>query len=378
MGQEFFEERLEQSEAKARIVTKYFLAWAKVVMPMARKRGGKIGYIDLYAGPGRYKDGSPSTPLLVLEEAINDNEISQMLVSYFNDAEPSNTITLKDEINKLHDIDKLRIYPVVHRGDVDNEAAQLFDQVRGIPTFTFIDPFGYKGLSLNIIKSVIRDWGCDCIFFFNYNRINPGLSNDFVTKHMNALFSKERADKLRRILPGVASNLRESTILEELAAEIKSLGGQFVLPFTFKNQTGNRTSHMLIFVSKNFKGYEIMKDIMAKESSTNDEGVASFQYSPADASMPLLFSLSQPLSKLKDDLLKQYSDQKISLNRIYREHSVGKPYVRKNYTEVIRELERDGVVTANSVTGNRKKVTYPDHVLIEFPKGGSDGDELID
>lgn len=135
---------------------------------------------------------------------------------------------------------------------------------------------------------------------------------------------------------------------------------------------------MLIFVSKNFKGYEIMKDIMAKESSTNDEGVASFQYSPADASMPLLFSLSQPLSKLKDDLLKQYSDQKISLNRIYREHSVGKPYVRKNYTEVIRELERDGVVTANSVTGNRKKVTYPDHVLIEFPKGGSDGDELID
>ncbi|MEQ8653806.1 MAG: three-Cys-motif partner protein TcmP [Kiloniellales bacterium] len=378
MGQEFFEERLEQSEAKARIVTKYFLAWAKVVMPMARKRGGKIGSIDLYAGPGRYKDGSPSTPLLVLEEAINDNEISQMLVSYFNDAEPSNTITLKDEINKLHDIDKLRIYPVVHRGDVDNEAAQLFYQVRGIPTFTFIDPFGYKGLSLNIIKSVIRDWGCDCIFFFNYNRINPGLSNDFVTKHMNALFSKERADKLRRILPGVASNLRESTILEELAAEIKSLGGQFVLPFTFKNQTGNRTSHMLIFVSKSFKGYEIMKDIMAKESSTNDEGVASFQYSPADASMPLLFSLSQPLSKLKDDLLKQYSDQKISVNRIYREHSVGKPYVRKNYTEVIRELERDGVVTANSVTGNRKKFTYPDHVLIEFPKGGPDGDELID
>jgi hypothetical protein len=32
----------------------------------------------------------------------------------------------------------------------------------------------------------------------------------------------------------------------------------------------------LIFVSKHFKGYEIMKIIMAKESSTEDQGVASF------------------------------------------------------------------------------------------------------
>jgi hypothetical protein len=38
-----------------------------------------------------------------------------------------------------------------------------------------------------------------------------------------------------------------------------------------------------------------MKDIMAKESSTDDQGVPSLTYSPADASMPLLFSLQRPL-----------------------------------------------------------------------------------
>ena len=66
-------------------------------------------------------------------------------------------------------------------------------------------------------------------------------------------------------------------------------GGKFVLPFRFRNDRGNRTSHHLIFVSKHVKGYTIMKDIMAKESSKREQGVPSFEYSPADEKYPLLF-----------------------------------------------------------------------------------------
>jgi hypothetical protein len=68
----FFEEREDQSEVKARIVSKYFFAWANVVYASAQKSGGKIAYIDLFAGLSRYKDGSASTPLMVLERAIAD------------------------------------------------------------------------------------------------------------------------------------------------------------------------------------------------------------------------------------------------------------------------------------------------------------------
>jgi hypothetical protein len=35
----FFDERTDQSEVKARIVQKYFYAWANVVMPTAQKSG---------------------------------------------------------------------------------------------------------------------------------------------------------------------------------------------------------------------------------------------------------------------------------------------------------------------------------------------------
>lgn len=374
MTEKFFEERREQSEAKARIIIKYFFAWARIIMPIAESRGGKIAYIDLYAGPGRYKDGTKSTPLHILESAINDPKMSQMLVTYFNDSERDKTIALEEEIRRIPNVDRLKYAPIISCGEVDNEAERFFYETRLIPSFSFIDPFGYKGLSWKIVKGVIKDWGCDCVFFFNYNRINAGIPNDIVASHIDALFSKARADKLRSTLTELSPELREAAILEELANEIKSLGGKYVLPFTFKNAAGSRTSHKLIFVSKNFTGYKIMKDIMADESSTEDEGVPSFTYSPADASMPLLFSLAQPLSKLRKSLLMKFAGQEATLNHIYQTHSVDTPYVKKNYKAVIEELEKGGVVSVNSTKGKRRRGTYPDHVRIKFPEGATDGD----
>ncbi|GAK33019.1 hypothetical protein AQ1_00901 [alpha proteobacterium Q-1] len=365
----FFEERTDQSEVKARIVNKYFSTWAQVVMPTVAKRGGKIAYMDLYAGPGRYKDGAASTPLLVLQTAINHPQMSQMLTAYFNDADGDKTSTLQTEIEKLPGIEKLKYKPVVTCGEVDDDAATYFNETRLVPSFSFVDPFGYKGLSLRIVKGVIKDWGCDCVFFFNYNRINAGINNPGVKKHMDALFGEERADALRARLPGLTPELREAAILEELANEIRSLGGQYVLPFTFRNSEGTRTSHKLIFVSKHFKGYEIMKDIMAAESSTLDEGVPSLAYSPADASMPLLFSLTQPMSMLKQMLLEDFAGQTLSLTEIYERHSVSKPYVKKNYREALRALEDSGNVLACSTKDRRRKGTYPDHVKIKFKDG---------
>ena len=365
----FFEERSDQSEVKARIVTKYFVAWARVVMPSAARGSGMIAYIDLYAGPGRYKDGAASTPLLVLQTAIDDPKITRMLVSYFNDAKDENAATLREEINKLPGVEKLRYKPVTRCGDVDDEAARYFAETQLVPSFSFIDPFGYRGLSLKIIKGVIKDWGCDCVFFFNYNRINAGIGNPFVATHMDALFGKERADALRAKLPGLTPVAREAAILEELANEIKGLGGEFVLPFTFKNTSGRRTSHKLIFVSKHFRGYSIMKDIMAGESSTHDEGVPSFIYSPADASTPLLFSLAQPLSQLKQSLLDRFSGQEMNFKQIYESHSIDTPYVEKNYREILKQLENEGTIDMRSTKGKRRAGTFPNHVLIHFPVG---------
>ncbi len=362
----FFEERKDQSEIKARIVQKYFFAWAKVISPTAQGMSNRIAYIDLYAGPGRYKDGSASTPLLVLSKAIEDTQLRNMLVALFNDADANLTETLQKEIDALPGVATLTHKPEVRCGEVDDDAADFFVKTHLIPSFSFVDPFGYKGLSLKIINGVIKDWGCDCLFFFNYNRINAGLGNDAVASHMNALFGEDRANQLRAAIAGKTSAQREIFILEGLAQAIKALGGKFVLPFKFKNETGSRTSHSLIFVSKHFKGYEIMKDIMAKESSTQDQGVASFTYSPADASTPLLFSLARPAEALADDLMGQFAGQTLTLLDIYKRHSVDTPYVKRNYKDVCIDLESKKLIDAEP--SKRRKGTFADTVLVTFPE----------
>lgn len=64
-------------------------------MPQAQRGSDpKIAYLDLFAGPGRYKDGTKSTPLLILEKTIQDEMMSEMLVTVFKTACSGPTLLL--------------------------------------------------------------------------------------------------------------------------------------------------------------------------------------------------------------------------------------------------------------------------------------------
>lgn len=369
MTTNFFEERGDQSAIKAEIVQKYFTAWANIVLPATQQYGGgKIAYIDLYAGPGRYKDGAASTPLLVLQKALENPKISAALVALFNDMDQNNTQTLQAEINALPGIERLKHPPTVNCNSVDKDAEEYFAKTKLIPSFTFLDPFGYKGLSLRLVNGVIKDWGCDCVFFFNYNRISLGISNPLVEEHMAALFGSTRAAELKARVEGVKPALREQMILEELSKALTEMGGRFVLPFRFRNDKG-RLTHHLVFVSKSFKGYEVMKDIMASASSASDQGVALFTYSPADESMPLLFELTRPLDDLEYMLKKEYAGKTASMREIYEEHSVGRQYLSKHYKAVLTKMEEAGAVKVKDPEGKKRRSgTFPNRLLVTFPK----------
>lgn len=366
--EQFFDETTEQSQAKATIVAKYFWAWANVIMPTVEKVDGRIAYIDLFAGPGRYKDGTDSTPIKVLQQAVADQKMRKRLVTVFNDADADHSQSLEKAIKRIPGIDKLRYQPEVNNEEVGDKIVQMFETKRLVPTLFFVDPWGYKGLSLRLVNSVLKDWGCDCIFFFNYNRINMGLNNDRVEEHMNALFGEDRANQLRERLDGLKAEERELAIVEDIASALKEMGGEYVLPFRFRNDRGQRTSHHLIFVSKHFKGYEIMKEIMAKESTRVDQGVASFEYNPADRRQPLLFEYTQPLDALGKMILKEFSGQRLTVAEIYKRHNVGRPYIKKNYKAALIALEAEGRVTASEMAAERRAGTMADRIEITFPR----------
>lgn len=360
---DFFNESTEQSMVKAAIVSKYFWVWAKIIISTQKKYfGSRIAYIDLFAGPGRYKDGTISTPLKILETAIADEDMRQRLVTIFNDKDSENTRSLEQAIFQLEGIDRLRYRPIVWNKEIGTEIVKSFEAVSLVPTLFFVDPWGYKGLSLRLINSVLKDWGCDCIFFFNYNRINMGLSNDLVREHMAALFGEERAASLRVELNALKPEEREAVIVEELTLALQAMGADFVLPFCFKNDKGSRTSHHLIFATKSFTAYDVMKDIMAKESSSDQQGVASFQYCPAEKRQGILFDLSRPLDDLQSMLVTEFKGQTLTVETIHRLHSVGKPYTKRNYKQVLMQMEAAGLVSVPK----HKAGTLADRLPITF------------
>lgn len=373
MTQNFFDEQSEQSQIKAAIVADYFWAWASVIIGVQQRfaqHAQKIAYIDLFAGPGRYQSGAASTPLIIMERAVDDPKIRDRLVAIFNDKDEANARSLEAEINKIRGIEQLKFMPRISTGEVGENLIKEFQSAKLIPTFLFVDPFGYKGLSLQLVQSVLKDWGCDCVFFFNYNRISMGLGNAVVEEHIDALFGRERADKLRERfkMQQVKPHEREAFIVEEMKSSLEEMGGEYVLPFRFRNPEGTRTTHHLFFVSKHFRGYEIMRDVMYKHSH-KEGAVANFEYNPADARWPSLFELIRPLGDLEDMLLADCAGVTTKLRPLFERHSKGKGYVLKNYRDVLCRMEQEGKISMVPPCPPRRRGTIGKGVMITFPQG---------
>ena len=361
---DFFEKQKEQSHIKSEIVKKYFWAWGKIIAC----RAPKIAYIDLYSGPGIYKDGSKSTPVLVLENALKDELMRQKLVTIFNDTDPKYTASLEKVISEIPDISNLKNKPTVINITVGQNLVDEFKSLKFIPTLLFVDPWGYKGLTLDLIGSVLKDWGCDCIFFFNYVRINAGLNNRKCVCHIDSIFGKERAEELRKVISKTRPYKREEVILSNLKDALKEIGGKYVISFKFYKTEKRLTSHFLIFVSKSPRGYMIMKGIMADYSSHKYQNVSTFEYNPHHVD----YGFFQPtlLDDLKQDLLSKYADQSLTVEEIIQSHNIGTPYVESNYKEALLTLEETNMIYANPPSDKRQKrngkPTMSDKVIITF------------
>lgn len=371
MSENFFDEQTEQSEVKAALVAKYFPAYMGVIANAQKRYGGdRIAYIDLFAGPGRYKDGAKSTPVKIIEQAIAKPEMRQRLVAIFNDKDEDNVQSLRQTLEALPGYDTLKYKPQIHHGEVGDEIVKDFENSRLVPTLFFVDPWGYKGMTLRLINSVLKDWGCDCCFFFNYSRVNAGLANDAVEHHMDALFGPERANSLRRRFAdqNLKPEEREAFVVEEMCQALHDMGGKFVLPFRFHNRSGTRVTHHLFFVSKSFKGYSLMKDIMHAHATGRQEGPVNFEYSPADRRQPTLYELLRPISDLSDMILNDLAGVTAGIDEIYEMHSVGKPYVLKDYREQLCGMEGEGKVTMSEPCPPRRKGTLAHRIRITIPK----------
>jgi three-Cys-motif partner protein len=113
------------------------------------------------------------------QAAARHPKLSQMLVTMFNDLDHKNVASLQAAIETMPEVKKLKHQPRVYNHEVGTEIAKQFDIMKMILTFFFVDPWGYKNLSLKLINSVLQNWGCDWQAFDQPDRIDNRFLIDY-------------------------------------------------------------------------------------------------------------------------------------------------------------------------------------------------------
>ncbi|MFG3348720.1 three-Cys-motif partner protein TcmP [Streptomyces sp. NPDC048018] len=115
----------------------------KYVVPFASKVGkyapdGRVVYLDGYAGPGRYDDGTPGSPALILESAAAIADFRK-LDCYFIEKNRKNFQSLSQLVEEARE-QGLAAHAL--QGRVERHLDHVLEAAQGSPLFAFLDPFG--------------------------------------------------------------------------------------------------------------------------------------------------------------------------------------------------------------------------------------------
>jgi three-Cys-motif partner protein len=336
---------------------------------MARD-GRTAGYVDLFAGPGVYDSGEESVPILICKQVVGDQRLRASVKLWFNEGDASNHERLRANVGRVPGINTLTHRPRITSFIVSDEFAPKLSGMR-TPSFIFADPCGYKGLSLHLIASALKPFGNDCIFFFNYRRVSMKLSYQVMNDSINGFFEAARADRIRAAIRPISSpRERERIILSEVDGALKEAGAH-PLVFGFRTQEGGRTSHHLVYATKNVKALNNMKRIYTKASSDKHDGVGSLDFDPRDADASgQLFS---GLDEVRQRLLQTFAGRTLTFDDLILAEGPHTTFTVTAYRNALLELEEDLRVTMEPAAVQRRlqtggeRRTLPGSTRIVFP-----------
>lgn len=360
----FFGRPSEASRRKLQIAVGYFDSYMNVLA-----RGREAGYADLFAGPGRYESGEKSVPLVICEKVVSDERLRNWVRLWFNEGDPDWAAQLDRNIKAVDGISTLRYEPKVTRILISKALAPRLERL-SIPTFTFADPCGYKGLSLRLITAALKGFGNDCLFFFNYNRVNMKLVYPIMDESINEFFEPGRAVTLRKEVGALKPPEREKRVLAAIDEALRQAGA-IPLTFAFRTREGGGTSHHLVFASKSRKGTTIMKSLMNRASSEIIEGVGSGDFDPRDEKKRQL-GLFGGLHEVRERVLSAFAGRTLTFDQVIEEEMALTRYTAPNYRDALLELESEGRVVMDPPAAERPmqargvKRTLPGKTRITF------------
>lgn len=221
--------------------------------------------VDGFAGPGRYATGEAGSPLIMLDALLSHKssvELSSVhFIFLFIEHDKGRVDHLRKEISELGNLPDNVSVDIQH-GEFESTFSAVIDPIieRGghlIPTFAFIDPFGYSSASMSITGRLLDFPRCETLFFLPMSFIHRFVGREGQEAALTSLFGTDEW----RTAVSLQGPERTAFLLELFERQLEQGEGvEYVRSFQLRTQDGN--DYRLVFGLGHLKGLEIAKDAM--------------------------------------------------------------------------------------------------------------------
>lgn len=345
--------------AKHEILQNYLGAWFGIL----GQRIPHILYIDGFCGPGRYRGGEDGSPLIALKAALGlQSALAKTKISFlFIDERPDRIAHLESELKILDIPPNYHIYPTV--SGFNHTLTNILDDAerkgaRLVPTFAFIDPFGFKGAPFNLVQRLLQNPRTEV--FIN---VMMDSSNRFL-EHPNAKIQQEIVELFGTSQAiQIAQSLNRINDLRRLYFKQLQSQAHFVRYFEMCNER-NKTIYYLFFAGNHPLGHSKMK-----ESFWKVDAQGGYKFSDhTNPQQPVLFTLD-PTYELTRILQEKYAGQTQSTEAIIRFVENETAFITSHAKKALVWLEQKGQLTVDAIKSDgkkRRKGTFPEGVIRHY------------
>jgi three-Cys-motif partner protein len=357
------------TKAKHEILRRYLGAWFPILT--ARGWNQRVIFLDGFAGPGRYQGGEPGSPIIALDTLVRHplfDKLAQCeFVMIFVESDAARVANLEQEIDaywKAHGGAPSNVKIHIRKGTFADTADEILTNLESqqssmAPTFAFVDPFGFKGVPLDITRRLLRHDKCEVFFNLMYDSFNRFITsdNDEATQtHLTELFGTNEY----RLVDGLEPDDRQDYLHGLFERQLHDVVGcRYTHHFRMKGSNGHNVCS-LFFGTKNIKGIEVMKEAM-----WGLDPASGMTFSDRLAGQDVLFQPQPNFSPLRQAILDRFAGQaRVPVEQIEHYVLAETPYKASHYKkQVLKPLQIEGKISAVLQKSNN---TYPPGTVLSF------------
>ena len=148
----------------------------------------------------------------------------------------------------------------LEHGEFETTFGEIVEDIHGqqgktlVPTFAFIDPFGYSAASMSLAGKFLAFERCEALIFLPLNYLVRFVARAGQEDAMNSLFGSERLREAIQLEGSERGAFLLGLFEEQLGAQ-----GNVAHVRSFALRTADGNDYRLVFASQHDKGLELIK-----------------------------------------------------------------------------------------------------------------------